>query len=94
MVVEKMSCSVLPQLATSSHFMKDLGLDSLDQVEIIMAMEDEFGECLSACVCRCQTDRGTQNYTQRQRSNVLVGALPAVEWTSCRARMHYEIVQL
>lgn len=25
--------------------MKDLGLDSLDQVEIIMAMEDEFGEC-------------------------------------------------
>lgn len=24
--------------------MKDLGLDSLDQVEIIMAMEDEFGE--------------------------------------------------
>ncbi|KAL0992547.1 hypothetical protein UPYG_G00094790 [Umbra pygmaea] len=31
------------QLSTSSHFMKDLGLDSLDQVEIIMAMEDEFG---------------------------------------------------
>lgn len=25
--------------------MRDLGLDSLDQVEIIMAMEDEFGEC-------------------------------------------------
>lgn len=34
------------QLNTSSHFMKDLGLDSLDQVEIIMAMEDEFGERL------------------------------------------------
>lgn len=33
-----------PQLQTTSHFMKDLGLDSLDQVEIIMAMEDEFGE--------------------------------------------------
>ncbi|KAF7698301.1 NADH:ubiquinone oxidoreductase subunit AB1b [Silurus meridionalis] len=30
-------------LESSSHFMKDLGLDSLDQVEIIMAMEDEFG---------------------------------------------------
>ncbi|NXK35512.1 ACPM protein, partial [Piprites chloris] len=28
---------------SESHFMKDLGLDSLDQVEIIMAMEDEFG---------------------------------------------------
>lgn len=26
--------------------MKDLGLDSLDQVEIIMAMEDEFGKHL------------------------------------------------
>ncbi|XP_029433493.1 acyl carrier protein, mitochondrial isoform X2 [Rhinatrema bivittatum] len=33
----------VPQLSTESHFMKDLGLDSLDQVEIIMAMEDEFG---------------------------------------------------
>lgn len=33
----------LRQLQVSSHFMKDLGLDSLDQVEIIMAMEDEFG---------------------------------------------------
>ncbi|KAF7473254.1 acyl carrier protein, mitochondrial [Marmota monax] len=31
------------KLSVNSHFMKDLGLDSLDQVEIIMAMEDEFG---------------------------------------------------
>ncbi|XP_073416396.1 acyl carrier protein, mitochondrial [Dendrobates tinctorius] len=31
------------KLSIGSHFMKDLGLDSLDQVEIIMAMEDEFG---------------------------------------------------
>ncbi|XP_055061992.2 NADH:ubiquinone oxidoreductase subunit AB1a [Misgurnus anguillicaudatus] len=31
------------KLQVTSHFMKDLGLDSLDQVEIIMAMEDEFG---------------------------------------------------
>ncbi|KTF73603.1 hypothetical protein cypCar_00033587 [Cyprinus carpio] len=35
--------SPLAQLQATSHFMKDLGLDSLDQVEIIMAMEDEFG---------------------------------------------------
>lgn len=34
-----------PQLTAEAHFVKDLGLDSLDQVEIIMAMEDEFGEC-------------------------------------------------
>jgi len=31
------------QLSLDSHFMDDLGLDSLDHVEIIMAMEDEFG---------------------------------------------------
>lgn len=27
-----------------SHFMEDLGLDSLDHVEIIMAIENEFGK--------------------------------------------------
>ncbi|XP_069762362.1 acyl carrier protein, mitochondrial-like [Narcine bancroftii] len=37
---DKINCE---KLLVSSHFMKDLGLDSLDQVEIIMAMEDEFG---------------------------------------------------
>ncbi|XP_008328352.1 NADH:ubiquinone oxidoreductase subunit AB1b [Cynoglossus semilaevis] len=37
---DKISPEMLQQ---NSHFMKDLGLDSLDQVEIIMAMEDEFG---------------------------------------------------
>lgn len=32
------------QLTVNSHFMQDLGLDSLDHVEVIMAMEDEFGK--------------------------------------------------
>ncbi|CAG4982706.1 unnamed protein product [Colias eurytheme] len=31
------------QLSLDSHFIQDLGLDSLDHVEVIMAMEDEFG---------------------------------------------------
>ncbi|XP_045214103.1 acyl carrier protein, mitochondrial-like isoform X2 [Mercenaria mercenaria] len=31
------------KLTLTSHFMNDLGLDSLDHVEVIMAMEDEFG---------------------------------------------------
>ncbi|XP_076063776.1 NADH dehydrogenase (ubiquinone) acyl carrier protein isoform X2 [Oratosquilla oratoria] len=31
------------KLTVESHFMQDLGLDSLDHVEVIMAMEDEFG---------------------------------------------------
>eukprot|EP00745_Piridium_sociabile_P008453 TRINITY_DN157143_c0_g1_i1.p1 TRINITY_DN157143_c0_g1~~TRINITY_DN157143_c0_g1_i1.p1 ORF type:complete len:160 (-),score=22.75 TRINITY_DN157143_c0_g1_i1:507-959(-) len=31
------------KLSLDSHFINDLGLDSLDQVELIMAMEDAFG---------------------------------------------------
>lgn len=31
-----------------SHFVNDLGLDSLDVVEIVMAFEDEFGMPLIA----------------------------------------------
>jgi NADH dehydrogenase (ubiquinone) 1 alpha/beta subcomplex 1 len=31
------------KLTVNSHFIKDLGLDSLDHVELVMAMEDEFG---------------------------------------------------
>merc|ERR1712142_1252348 len=31
------------KLSLDSHFLKDLGLDSLDHVEVVMAMEDEFG---------------------------------------------------
>uniref|UniRef100_A0A8D8UIJ1 Acyl carrier protein n=1 Tax=Cacopsylla melanoneura TaxID=428564 RepID=A0A8D8UIJ1_9HEMI len=31
------------KLSPDSHFINDLGLDSLDHVEVIMAMEDEFG---------------------------------------------------
>ncbi|CAI5792460.1 Acyl carrier protein [Podarcis lilfordi] len=43
------------KLSVTSHFMKDLGLDSLDQVEIIMAMEDEFGNVFDVCkyISRC-----------------------------------------
>jgi len=31
------------KLSLDSHFLNDLGLDSLDHVEVVMAMEDEFG---------------------------------------------------
>ncbi|VCX41446.1 unnamed protein product [Gulo gulo] len=31
------------KLSVNSHFAKDQGLGSLDQVEIIMAVEEEFG---------------------------------------------------
>jgi NADH dehydrogenase (ubiquinone) 1 alpha/beta subcomplex 1 len=31
-----------PQLNVESHFHNDLGLDSLDTVEVVMAIEEEF----------------------------------------------------
>jgi len=31
------------KVSVDSHFINDLGLDSLDHVEVIMAVEDEFG---------------------------------------------------
>ena len=31
------------KVTEKSHFMNDLGLDSLDTVEVVMAFEDEFG---------------------------------------------------
>ncbi|KAK2581342.1 hypothetical protein KPH14_008111 [Odynerus spinipes] len=31
------------KLSLDSHFINDLGLDSLDHVEVVMAIEDEFG---------------------------------------------------
>ena len=30
-------------MTLAAHFINDLGLDSLDHVEVIMAIEDEFG---------------------------------------------------
>ncbi|XP_052071695.1 acyl carrier protein, mitochondrial-like isoform X2 [Mytilus californianus] len=43
MLVLRLYDKINPEkLTEDSHFMNDMGLDSLDQVEIIMAMEDEF----------------------------------------------------
>ncbi len=33
---------VTVQVTPSAHFQKDLGLDSLDTVEVVMAFEEEF----------------------------------------------------
>ena len=32
------------QVTLEAHFINDYGLDSLDVVEIVMALENEFGE--------------------------------------------------
>jgi len=33
----------LPQVTGTAHFSKDLGLDSLDTVEVVMAIEEACG---------------------------------------------------
>lgn len=33
---------MLLQVSPTAHFQKDLGLDSLDTVEVVMALEEEF----------------------------------------------------
>ena len=44
LLVLKLYDKINPEkLTMESHFINDLGLDSLDHVEIIMAIEDEFG---------------------------------------------------
>ncbi|KAF4528087.1 hypothetical protein B566_EDAN016507 [Ephemera danica] len=44
LLVLKLYDKITPEkLSIDSHFLNDLGLDSLDHVEVIMAMEDEFG---------------------------------------------------
>ena len=37
---EKVEASAV---SATAHFVNDLGLDSLDAVEVVMALEDEFG---------------------------------------------------
>ncbi|KAJ3293398.1 NADH dehydrogenase 1, alpha/beta subcomplex subunit 1 ndufab1/ACP [Borealophlyctis nickersoniae] len=41
-VVREFAKGDVHQLGPSSHFMKDMGLDSLDQVELVLALEEEF----------------------------------------------------
>ncbi|MCK5833884.1 acyl carrier protein [bacterium] len=40
-IVEKLGVSS-EQVGSNAHFVDDLGADSLDQVELVMALEEEF----------------------------------------------------
>merc|ERR1712111_305528 len=42
-VVKAFDKILADKVSLESHFINDLGLDSLDHVEVIMAIEDEFG---------------------------------------------------
>ena len=41
LIVEKLGVSE-DQITTDAHFIDDLGADSLDTVELVMALEEEF----------------------------------------------------
>lgn len=41
-IVEKLGVNA-EQVKPEAHFVDDLGADSLDQVELVMAFEEEFG---------------------------------------------------
>lgn len=41
-IVDQLSCSEA-EVKPESNFTNDLGADSLDKVELVMAFEDEFG---------------------------------------------------
>jgi acyl carrier protein len=42
LIVEKLGVSA-DKVVEKAHFVDDLGADSLDQVELVMALEEEFG---------------------------------------------------
>ena len=42
-VAEKVKKIVVDQVTIDAKFIEDLGADSLDQVELVMALEEEFG---------------------------------------------------
>ena len=46
------ACHFTLQVTLEAHFMKDLGMDSLDAVEVVMAFEDEFGKFPGAVIYR------------------------------------------
>lgn len=39
---DNLSCAIYLQVSPDVHFQNDLGLDSLDTVEIVMGLEEEF----------------------------------------------------
>lgn len=41
-IVPLLACSPATQVSAASSFTTDLGLDSLDAVEVVMAIEEEF----------------------------------------------------
>ena len=46
-ILEKMAIPPRDKITDSSRLRRDLGLDSLDEVDFIMSLEDEFRICMN-----------------------------------------------
>ena len=68
------------KITLDSHFMKDLGLDSLDHVEVIMAIEDEFG-------FEIPDDNAERLTTPRKLIRYVADHEDVYEWTSMESAM-------
>ena len=53
-IVEQLGVNA-EQVTTEASFIDDLGADSLDSVELIMAFEEEFGAAISAVTAAAAT---------------------------------------
>jgi len=54
------------KITSTSHFVNDLGADSLDTVEMVMAIEEEFGiEIPDSEAAKIQTIADAVNYIEK-----------------------------
>jgi acyl carrier protein len=59
------------QLTNNVHFTRDLGLDSLDTVDLVMQLENEFGIRIpDEDYSRLLTLQGVLNYLEEQHTSV------------------------
>jgi acyl carrier protein len=59
------------QLTNNVHFTRDLGLDSLDTVDMVMQLENEFGIRIpDEDYSRLLTLQGVLNYLEEQHTSV------------------------
>jgi len=58
------------RITADSHFVDDLGADSLDQVELVMALEEEFGtEIPDDAAEKIQTIKDAVSYIKEHSKN-------------------------
>lgn len=75
---------MLVQVTPGAHFQKDLGLDSLDAVEIVMALEEEFGFEIP--------DNEADKIDSIQVAVDFIASHPQAKWDYIKSYMHFSHV--